>query len=123
MSPLEAVSTAVILIIIFLPPSSGMYLWSSSLSLPTLQNVQNMFIVSLAVAYYSCRLVMPLNVAYTLMSQWKFDYQFAKCGSHAMSLLHSFTSIFRHSTGSVLAIHDPINYASKRTLKRVLDLG
>ncbi|GIX75161.1 tyramine receptor 1 [Caerostris extrusa] len=82
-----------------------------------------MFIVSLAVADITVAiLVMPLNVAYTLMSQWKFGLPICKMWLTCDVLCC--TASILHLSAIALdrywAIHDPINYASKRTLKRVL---
>ncbi|CAL1283086.1 unnamed protein product [Larinioides sclopetarius] len=124
MSPLEAVSTAVILAIIILATIIGNVLVIISVfTYRPLQNVQNMFIVSLAVADITVAvLVMPLNVAYTLMSQWKFGLPVCKMWLTCDVLCC--TASILHLSAIALdrywAIHDPINYASKRTLKRVL---
>ncbi|GFV43276.1 putative tyramine receptor 2 [Trichonephila clavipes] len=124
MSPLEAVSTAVVLAIIILATIIGNVLVIISVfTYRPLQNVQNMFIVSLAVADITVAvLVMPLNVAYTLMAQWKFGLPICKMWLTCDVLCC--TASILHLSAIALdrywAIHDPINYASKRTLKRVL---
>ncbi|GIY31181.1 octopamine receptor [Caerostris darwini] len=80
MSPLEAVSTAVILAVIILATNIGNVLVIISVfTYRPLQNVQNMFIVSLAVTDITVAILgMPLNVAYTLMSRWKFGLPVCK---------------------------------------------
>lgn len=87
-----------------------------------LRIVQNFFIVSLAVADLTVAvLVLPLNVANTLLGRWAF-------GKHVCTMW--LTSDVMCCTASILnlcaialdryqAITDPINYAQKRTLRRV----
>lgn len=80
MSTLESAATAIILALIILSTIIGNVLVILSVfTYRPLQNVQNMFIVSLAVADITVAvLVMPLNVAYTLMSRWRFGLQICK---------------------------------------------
>ncbi|GIY74966.1 tyramine receptor 1 [Caerostris extrusa] len=80
-----------------------------------------MFIVSLAVADITVAvLVMPLKVAYTLMSQWKFGLPLCKDVAHVRRpVLHGLhPALSAIALDGYWAIHDPINYASERTLKR-----
>ncbi|KAG8177983.1 hypothetical protein JTE90_019994 [Oedothorax gibbosus] len=124
MSTLESAATAIILAFIILSTIIGNVLVILSVfTYRPLQNVQNMFIVSLAVADITVAvLVMPLNVAYTLMSKWQFGLQVCKIWLTCDVLCC--TASILHLSAIALdrywAIHDPINYASKRTLKRVM---
>ncbi|RWS29309.1 G-protein coupled receptor-like protein [Leptotrombidium deliense] len=88
-----------------------------------LRNVQNMFLVSLAIADITLAVtVMPLNIVYTILDKWIF-------GVHICEMWLTFDVLC--CTASILnlcaialdrywAIHDPINYASKRTMRHVL---
>lgn len=124
MSTLEAVATAFLLSLIILSTIVGNVLVIISVfTYRPLQNVQNMFIVSLAVADITVAvLVMPLNAAYTLMSRWQFGLPVCKMWLTCDVLCC--TASILHLSAIALdrywAIHDPINYASQRTLKRVL---
>lgn len=124
MSVQEAVCTALTLSIItaFTVVGNVLVIGSVFTHRP-LRTVQNMFLVSLAVADIAVALlVMPLNVAYSILGRWVF-------GLHACELW--LTCDVLCCTASILnlcaialdrywAIHDPINYAQKRTLRRVL---
>ncbi|XP_015917055.1 probable G-protein coupled receptor No18 [Parasteatoda tepidariorum] len=124
MSTIEAVTTALILSIIILATVIGNILVIMSVfTYRPLQNVQNMFIVSLAVADITVAvLVMPLNVAYTLMAQWKFGLSVCKMWltCDVMCCTASILNLCAIALDRYWAIHDPINYASKRTLSRVM---
>lgn len=88
-----------------------------------LRIVQNFFIVSLAVADLTVAiLVMPLNVAYSLLGRWFFDIHICKMWltSDVMCCTASILNLCAIALDRFWAITDPINYAQKRTLKRVL---
>ncbi|XP_042142455.1 tyramine receptor 1 [Ixodes scapularis] len=124
MSVQEAVCTALTLSIItaFTVVGNVLVIGSVFTHRP-LRTVQNVFLVSLAMADIAVALlVMPLNVAYSILGRWVF-------GLHACELW--LTCDVLCCTASILnlcaialdryyAIHDPINYAQKRTLRRVL---
>ncbi|XP_076059919.1 octopamine-Tyramine receptor [Oratosquilla oratoria] len=88
-----------------------------------LRIVQNFFIVSLAVADLTVAVfVLPFNVAYIIIGKWVF-------GIHLCEMWLTFDILC--CTASILnlcaialdrywAITDPLNYAQKRTLKRVM---
>ncbi|XP_022919770.1 tyramine receptor 1 [Onthophagus taurus] len=90
---------------------------------PPLRIVQNFFIVSLAVADLTVALlVMPLNVAYFIIGNWIFDIHVCKMWLTAdiMCCTASILNLCGIALDRFWAITDPINYAQKRTLKRVL---
>lgn len=88
-----------------------------------LRIVQNFFIVSLAVADLTVAiLVMPLNVAYSILGRWFFGIHICKMWltSDVMCCTASILNLCAIALDRFWAITDPINYAQKRTLKRVL---
>lgn len=88
-----------------------------------LRIVQNFFIVSLAVADLTVAvLVMPLNVAYSILARWPFGIHVCKMWltSDVMCCTASILNLCAIALDRFWAITDPINYAQKRTLKRVL---
>lgn len=88
-----------------------------------LRIVQNFFIVSLAVADLTVAiLVMPLNVAYAIIGKWLFGIHVCKMWltSDVMCCTASILNLCAIALDRFWAITDPINYAQKRTLKRVL---
>ncbi|RWS11502.1 G-protein coupled receptor-like protein [Dinothrombium tinctorium] len=88
-----------------------------------LRSVQNMFLISLAVADITLAvIVMPIHLIYTILDKWIF-------GVHICEMWLTFDVLC--CTASILnlcaialdrywAIHDPINYARKRTMRHVL---
>ncbi|KAM7292742.1 tyramine receptor 1 [Ixodes scapularis] len=88
-----------------------------------LRSVQNMFIVSLAVADIAVALlVMPLNVAYSILGRWVFGLHTCKLWltCDVLCCTASILNLCAIALDRYWAIHDPINYAQKRTLRRVL---
>lgn len=88
-----------------------------------LRIVQNFFIVSLAVADLAVAvLVMPLNVAYSTLGRWLWGKHLCKVWltSDIMCCTSSILNLCAIALDRYYAITDPINYASKRTLKRVI---
>lgn len=88
-----------------------------------LRIVQNFFIVSLAVADLTvATLVMPLNVAYTILGRWMFGSHICKMWltSDVLCCTASILNLCAIALDRFWAITDPINYAQKRTVKRVL---
>lgn len=124
MSTLEAIITAFVLAFIIISTIFGNILVIISVfTYRPLRNVQNMFIVSLAVADITVAvLVMPLNVAYTIITQWKFGLQVCKMWltCDVLCCTASILNLSAIALDRYWAIHDPINYATKRTLNRVL---
>lgn len=88
-----------------------------------LKQVQHMYLVSLAVADITVAVfVLPFNIIYTIRRRWDFGLFVCKfwltcdiCCCTASILNLCAIAIDRYQ-----AIHDPINYAQKRTMKRVL---
>ncbi|KAK0162735.1 hypothetical protein PV327_006488 [Microctonus hyperodae] len=88
-----------------------------------LRIVQNFFIVSLAVADLAVAiLVMPFNVAYILLGKWIFGIHLCKLWltCDVLCCTASILNLCAIALDRYWAITDPINYAQKRTLKRVL---
>jgi len=88
-----------------------------------LRHVQNFYIVSLAVADLAVALlVMPYNVIYSMLGYWPFGGPF--CLAWATSDILTCTASILHLCAIAVdryrAIHDPIVYARKRTIRRVL---
>uniref|UniRef100_A0A061QLL1 Putative octopamine receptor n=1 Tax=Cupiennius salei TaxID=6928 RepID=A0A061QLL1_CUPSA len=124
MSTLEAILTALVLAFIIASTLIGNVLVIMSVfKYRPLRNVQNMFIVSLALADITVAvLVMPLNVAYILMAQWKLGLTVCKMWltCDVLCCTASILNLSAIALDRYWAIHDPINYARKRTLNRVL---
>lgn len=88
-----------------------------------LKSVQNMYLVSLAVADIAvATFVMPFNVIYTLRSRWDFGLVTCKIWltCDILCCTASILNLCAIALDRYQAIHDPINYAQKRTLRRVL---
>ncbi|CAG9856733.1 unnamed protein product [Phyllotreta striolata] len=88
-----------------------------------LRIVQNFFIVSLAVADLTVAvLVLPLNVAYSVLGSWIFGIYICKMWltSDILCCTASILNLCAIALDRFWAITDPINYAQKRTVKRVL---
>ncbi|KAL1429598.1 hypothetical protein MTO96_016049 [Rhipicephalus appendiculatus] len=88
-----------------------------------LRTVQNVFLVSLALADIAVALlVMPFNVAYSIMGRWVFGLHFCELWltCDVLCCTASILNLCAIALDRYWAIHDPINYAQKRTLRRVL---
>ena len=88
-----------------------------------LRNVQNFFIVSLAVADMAVSiLVMPFSVVNYCVGHWIFGIIFCDVWltCDILTCTASILNLCAIALDRYWAIHDPINYATKRTLKRVL---
>ncbi|EZA53718.1 hypothetical protein DMN91_008143 [Ooceraea biroi] len=88
-----------------------------------LRIVQNFFIVSLAVADLAVAiLVMPFNVAYLVLGKWTFGIHLCKLWltCDVLCCTASILNLCAIALDRYWAITDPINYAQKRTVKRVL---
>lgn len=88
-----------------------------------LRIVQNFFIVSLAVADLTVALlVMPFNVAYSLIDRWVFGFTACKMWltCDVLCCTASILNLCAIALDRYWAITDPINYAQKRTLRRVV---
>lgn len=122
----EAIGTAVILtFIIILTIVGNILVILSVFTYKPLRIVQNFFIVSLAVADLTVAiLVLPLNVAYSIRGRWDFGIHICKMWltSDVLCCTASILNLCAIAMDRFWAITDPINYAQKRTLERVLIL-
>ncbi|KAE8751042.1 hypothetical protein FOCC_FOCC002127 [Frankliniella occidentalis] len=120
----EAVLTAVTLLSIIVVTIVGNVLVILSVfSYTPLRIVQNFFIVSLAVADLTVAiLVLPLNVVYAITGQWVFPMWVCKLWltCDVLCCTASILNLCAIALDRYWAITDPINYAQKRTLRRVL---
>lgn len=120
----EAVITTIVLTLIILLTIVGNILVILSVfTYKPLRIVQNFFIVSLAVADLTVAiLVMPLNVAYSIIGKWEFGIGFCKLWltCDVLCCTSSILNLCAIALDRYWAITDPINYAQKRTLERVL---
>lgn len=88
-----------------------------------LRIVQNFFIVSLAVADLTVAiLVLPFNVAHMIIGRWTFGIHLCKMWltSDVLCCTSSILHLCVIAMDRFWAITDPINYAHKRTVERVL---
>ncbi|KAM3958440.1 octopamine-Tyramine receptor [Aphomia sociella] len=120
----EAICTAIILTLIIISTIVGNILVILSVfTYKPLRIVQNFFIVSLAVADLTVAiLVLPFNVAYSILGQWVFGIYVCKMWltCDIMCCTSSILNLCAIALDRYWAITDPINYAQKRTLERVL---
>ncbi|XP_013776218.2 octopamine receptor-like [Limulus polyphemus] len=124
MPVVEAVITAVVLSAIMISTVFGNILVIISIfTYRPLRSVQNIFLVSLACADIAVAiLVMPLNVTYSIIGRWVFGLRVCEMWltCDVLCCTASILSLCVIALDRYWAIHDPINYAQKRTLKRVL---
>lgn len=122
----EAIGTALLLSLITLITIVGNVLVILSVfTYKPLRIVQNFFIVSLAVADLTVAiLVLPLNVAYYIRGRWDFGIHVCKMWltSDVMCCTASILHLCVIALDRYWAITDPINYAQKRNVERVLIL-
>lgn len=88
-----------------------------------LRIVQNFFLVSLAVADLTVAVfVLPFNVAYNVIGKWIFGIHVCEMWltCDILCCTASILSLCAIALDRYWAITDPINYAQKRTLKRVV---
>ncbi|XP_044735723.1 probable G-protein coupled receptor No18 [Chrysoperla carnea] len=120
----EAAFTALILsILIILTIAGNILVILSVFTYKPLRIVQNFFIVSLAVADLTVALlVMPFNVTYYILGRWEFGIHACKMWltSDVLCCTASILHLCAIALDRFWAIKDPINYAQRRTLKRVL---
>ncbi|XP_018334011.1 tyramine receptor 1 [Agrilus planipennis] len=120
----EAILTIVTLSLIILITVVGNTLVILSVfAYKPLRIVQNFFIVSLAVADQTVAiLVLPFNVTYSILGRWIFGIHVCKMWltSDVLCCTASILNLCAIALDRFWAITDPINYAQKRTLKRVL---
>lgn len=119
-----AVGTAVALGFIMLGTMVGNILVILSVfTYKPLRNVQNIFLVSLAAADIAvATFVMPFNVVYSIMNRWIFGLHVCELWltCDVLCCTASILNLCAIALDRYWAIHDPINYAQKRTLNRVL---
>ena len=122
----EAIGTAVILtLIIIITVVGNILVILSVFTYKPLRIVQNFFIVSLAVADLTVAiLVLPFNVAYSIRGRWDFGIHMCKMWltSDVLCCTASILNLCAIALDRYWAITDPINYAQKRTVERVLIL-
>lgn len=120
----EAILTAIVLsIIIVLTIIGNILVILSVFTYKPLRIVQNFFIVSLAVADLTVALlVLPFNVAYSILGRWVFGIYLCKMWltCDIMCCTSSILNLCAIALDRYWAITDPINYAQKRTVGRVL---
>ncbi|XP_013190483.2 tyramine/octopamine receptor-like [Amyelois transitella] len=120
----EAVTTIIVLTLVILGTIFGNILVILGVfTYKPLRIVQNFFIVSLAVADLAVAiLVLPLNVAYSTLGRWYWGKHLCKMWltCDIMSCTSSILNLCAIALDRYYAITDPINYANKRTLKRVI---
>ncbi|XP_037937096.1 tyramine/octopamine receptor [Teleopsis dalmanni] len=120
----EAILTTIILsVIIFLTIVGNILVILSVFTYKPLRIVQNFFIVSLAVADLTVALlVQPFNVAYSILGRWEFGIHLCKMWltCDVMCCTSSILNLCAIALDRYWAITDPINYAQKRTVGRVL---
>ena len=88
-----------------------------------LKQSPNMYLVSLAVADITVAMfVMPFNVIYSIRGKWDFGLDTCKAWLtfDILCCTASILNLCAIALDRYQAIHDPINYAQKRTLRRVL---
>lgn len=117
------VTTLVLTMIILLTIVGNILVILSVFTYKPLRIVQNFFIVSLAVADLTVAiLVLPLNVAYSILGKWEFGIGFCKMWltCDVLCCTSSILNLCAIALDRYWAITDPINYAQKRTVERVL---
>uniref|UniRef100_T1GZY1 G-protein coupled receptors family 1 profile domain-containing protein n=1 Tax=Megaselia scalaris TaxID=36166 RepID=T1GZY1_MEGSC len=122
----EAILTAIVLSVIIIATIVGNILVILSVfTYKPLRIVQNFFIVSLAVADLTvATLVLPFNVAYSIIGKWVFGIHLCKMWltCDVLCCTSSILNLCAIALDRYWAITDPINYAQKRTVGRVLFL-
>ncbi|GFW64414.1 octopamine receptor [Trichonephila clavipes] len=120
----QAIGTAVALGVIMIGTMIGNVLVILSVfTYKPLRNVQNIFLVSLAAADIAVAVfVMPFNVAYSILGKWVFGLHMCELWltCDVLCCTASILNLCAIALDRYWAIHDPINYAQKRTLNRVL---
>ncbi|CAG9835751.1 unnamed protein product [Diabrotica balteata] len=120
----EAISTiATLSFLILLTVIGNVLVILSVFTYKPLRIVQNFFIISLAVADLTVAvIVLPFNVAYAVTGRWIFGIYICKMWltSDILCCTASILNLCAIALDRFWAITDPINYAQKRTVKRVL---
>ena len=111
------------LICIFMTVFGNILVIMSVMTYRPLRNVANFFIISLAVADLAVAiLVMPFHVVNFILDHWVFGKIFCDIWLtfDILCCTASILNLCAIATDRYWAIHDPLNYAQKRTLKRVM---
>ncbi|CAL8081931.1 unnamed protein product [Orchesella dallaii] len=120
----EAALTATVLsLIIVLTLVGNALVIMSVFTYRPLRSAPNFFIVSLAVADMTVAiLVLPLNVAYSILGRWVLGKLVCEfwVTSDVLCCTASILHLCAIAIDRYRAITDPVNYARKRTLQRVL---
>lgn len=117
------VLTIVLSFIIMLTIIGNILVILSVFTYKPLRIVQNFFIVSLAVADLTVAvLVLPFNVVNMIIGRWEFGIHLCKMWltSDVLCCTSSILNLCVIAMDRYWAITDPINYAQKRTVERVL---
>jgi len=122
-TPVAALFAALMSVIIVATLVGNVLVILSVFTYRPLRHVQNFYIVSLAVADLAVAiLVMPYNVVYSMLGYWPFGGPF--CLAWATCDILTCTASILHLCAIAVdryrAIHDPVTYAQKRTIRRVL---
>jgi 5-hydroxytryptamine receptor 1 len=124
LSELEAATTALVLTLVILVTLVGNILVVLSVfRYKPLRIAQNFYLVSLAVADLTVALfVLPFSVIYQVTGRWKFGTKLCKMWltCDVLCCTASILHLCVIALDRYRAITDPLNYARKRTLKRVL---
>jgi 5-hydroxytryptamine receptor 1 len=123
-SELEAATTALVLTLMILVTLVGnTFVILSVFRYKPLRIAQNFFLVSLAVADLTVAIfVLPFNIMYQVTGRWKFGTNLCKMWltCDVLCCTSSILHLCVIALDRYWAITDPLNYAQKRTLKRVL---
>lgn len=117
--------TVMLVFIIILTIIGNILVILSVFTYKPLRIVQNFFIVSLAVADLTVAiLVLPFNVVNMMIGRWIFGIHLCKMWltSDILCCTSSILNLCAIALDRFWAITDPINYAQKRTVERVLML-
>jgi len=109
-------------LMIFITVVGNILVILSVLNHTPLKILSNYFVVSLAVADLTVAItVLPLNVAYSVLGKWVFGSITCKIWLTAdvLCCTASILNLCAIALDRYWAIHDPINYATKRTTGRV----
>lgn len=117
------VSTAAMIIVAFLTVAGNIFVIAAIFTNKPLRIVPNFFIVSLAVADMMVAvLVMPFHISTNVSGEWIYGEILCKIWLTCDVFLctASILNLCIIALDRYWAIHDPLNYARKRTIKRVL---
>lgn len=110
-------------VVIFATLSGNTFVIAAIFMYKPLRNVQNFLVISLALADMAVALiVMPFHISNTIAGHWLYGSDFCDIWltSDILICTASIFNICGIALDRYFAIHDPINYASKRTTKLVL---